>query len=133
MFTPIVVLPRPTLLTGLKDEVVKVNSTVQMECYFKSITAEGLAHFIWLKDDKLIDLHSPKYHFSVRTVPGTHHRMMTKLKIFEFTDEDEGKYSCYSKYNQLSVMSQIGVKSEIVSDVSSANIMLTGKHCAVHE
>jgi len=130
-FIPIVVLPRPSLLVGLKDRVVKVNSTVQLECHFKAITAQGFAYFVWLKDNKSINIYSSKYHFQFGTVPGTQHRMITKLRIFEFNDEDEGKYSCYCKYNQLQVMRQIGAEREILSHISSANIRLTGKHPAV--
>ena len=121
-----VVIPRPKIIIGLKDALVRRNTSVQLECHFRTLTTKQFVNFIWLKDDKPIDLHSSKYHFSLGTVPGTYLRMMTKLRIFEFTDEDKGKYSCYSKYNQVLVMRQIGVKSEIISDVSSANIRLTG-------
>ena len=102
-----------------------------LECQFKAVTTERFTHFEWLKDNRPIDTYSSKYHFSLGAVCGIQHRMMTKLRIFEFTDEDEGKYSCYCKYNQLAVMRQIGVKSEITSNISSANIRLTGiyVHC----
>jgi len=123
------VLPRPSIIKGPQDALVKRNGSVQVECHFKAATMEGFTHFIWLKDDKAINVNSSKYHFNFGTVPGTQHRMMTKLRIFEFSDEDEGKYSCYCKYNQLPVMRQIGVQHEIKSDNNSANIKLAGTVC----
>jgi len=121
-----VVLPRPLIKVGLQDTVVRRNTSVQLECQFKAVTTERFTYFEWLKDDKPIDIRSSKYQFSLGPVPGTQHRMMTKLRIFEFIDEDEGKYSCYCKYNQMPVMRQIGVQREIVSDISSANVKLAG-------
>ena len=104
------------------------NNSVQLECQFKAVTVEQFTHFEWLKDDKPIDIHSSKYQHSVGTVRCTKHKMMTKLRIFKFSDEDEGRYSCYCKYSQLSILRQIGVKDEVISDISSANVKLTGKH-----
>ena len=121
-------LPRPSIIKRPQDALVKRNGSVQLECHFKAATMEGFTYFIWLKDDKAINVNSSKYHFRSGTGPGTQHRMVTKLRIFEFSDEDEGKCSCYCKYNKLSVLRQIGVQHEIKSDNSSANIKLTGMH-----
>ena len=124
-----VVLPRPLITVGLQDTEVRRNTSVQLECQFKAVTIERFTYIGWMKDKTPINIHLPKYQFSQGTVPSTSHRMISKLRIFEFSDEDEGKYSCFCKYSQLPVMRQIGVKNEIISDTSSAIVKLQGTGC----
>ena len=57
------------------------NNSVQLECQFKAVTVERFTHFEWLKDDEPIGIHSSKYHYIVRPVCCTKHKMMTKLKL----------------------------------------------------
>ena len=83
----------------------------------------------WMKDKTPINIHLPKYQLSLGTVPSTSHRMISKLRIFEFSDEDERKYSGFCKYGQLPVMRQIGVKNEIISDKTSSVVKLQGTGC----
>lgn len=80
---------------------------------------EGVTIVVWLKDGSMIQNQD---HYDIKSGPvyGKDNEIKSTLTVNNFTDEDQGTYTCYCYYNSSMVVSKSDIP--ITSDTKSITL-----------
>ena len=131
MYTGVIPKPVITAPPSRHLSIVKGN-TAELRCVVNASSLKSLTNFKWLKNgDNLMS--DEKYNITQHQIPDSEDKNVLEsiLRIFNFTKQDTGKYSCFVYYDP-DVLEQLHIitDGENLSDEANTYLIIAGKHIA---
>jgi len=129
MFVCIGVIPKPVITISPRPLSVNKGSTAELKCIANASPIKDLTKFIWLKNGDNLTSGDSKYNITQHQVPDSVDQNMLEsiLKIFNFTENDIGNYSCFLNYVR-DVLDQLHIitDGQQLSDEATTYLSIAG-------